>query len=157
MPDREGCIPITLHQVSSPTASAACRSERILFARFSGLGGFLKRLVRLTTPPLMRSSVKNPIQFSRCYVNFPLSFCSHRKWAFYALCSVHCPLLKGHRHAPLCSPVFKKFFPTSYECTTKRKIHNILLCSITTNGTEMICEKSLTSHSFHDKIELVIS
>jgi|GEM_PF-7041654 len=132
------------------------------------------RLVRLTTPPLMRSSVKDPIQFSRCYVihcplyssrdifrfdkKFLCSFvCLHNfQTHFYAFCFVHCPLLKGERHAPLYSPVFKKFFQTSYECITERGIIDILLCSITTNGTKMIHKNSLTSYSFHDKIELVI-
>ncbi len=76
---------------------------------------------------------------------------------FYAFCFLQCPLLKGERHAPLYSPVFKKFFQTSYECTIKEVSAIILLCSITINETKIVCEKSLTSHSFHDKIESVIS
>ena len=128
------------------------------------------RLVRLTTPPLMRSSVKEPIQFSRCYVihcplyssrdifRFDKKFLCNFVYLhnfqvrFYAFCFLQCPLLKGEQHAPLYSPVFKKFFQTSYEFTTKRETTDILLCSITTNGAKMICEESLTSHSIHDKI-----
>lgn len=104
-----------------------CRSESISIARFSGHGVYLKRLVQLTTPPSKLRFANCHIQFSRCYVihcslyfsrdilrfdkksiyNFVRlhNFQAH----FYALCSVHCPLLKSRRYAAKIHPFSKKF------------------------------------------------
>ena len=71
-----------------------CRSEHILFARFSGHGVYLKRLVQLTTPPSELRFANCHIQFSRCYV-------------------IQCPLYSSRDILRF----DKKFFEALYTCT----------------------------------------